>query len=96
MRGSYSLPMTLTLNLPDGPALRHVSEAEMRLVLACALHAQGRISKTAGAEMAGLDLFAFQQALGEREISTYTVDDLHDEVDALRSMFPAQTLPPSK
>ncbi len=88
--------MTLTLNLPDAPALQHVSEAEMRLELACALHAQGRISKTAGAEMAGLDLFAFQEALGERQISTYTVNDLHEEVDALRSMFPAQSPPPSK
>ncbi len=88
--------MTLTLNLPDATALRHVSEAEMRLELACALHAQGRISKTAGAEMAELDLFAFQEALGERAVSTYTVDDLHVEVDALRSMFPAQTLPPLK
>lgn len=48
--------MTLTLNFPDAPALRHVSEAEMRLELACALHAQGRISKIVGAEMAGLDL----------------------------------------
>ncbi len=90
------MTLTLTLNLPDAPALRHVSEADMRLELACALHAQGRISKTAGAEMAGLDLFAFQDALGEREISTYTVNDLHDEVAALRPMFPAQTLPVSK
>ena len=42
--------------------------------------------------MAGLDLFAFQEALGEREISTYTVVDLHEEVAALQSMFPNQNL----
>ena len=88
--------MTLTLNFPDAPALRHVSEEEMRLELACALHAQGRISKLVGAEMAGLDLFAFQEALGEREISTYTVDDLHEEVAALQSMFPNQNLVSAK
>lgn len=88
--------MTLTLNFPDAAALRHVSEAEMRLELACALHAQGRISKIVGAAMAGLDLFAFQEALGEREISTYTVDDLHEEVAALQSMFPNQNLVSAK
>ncbi len=82
--------MTLALNLPDEPAARRWTEAELRLELACAMHARGRLSKTAGAVMAGVDFFTFQEALGEREISTYSVDDLQGEVAALRGSFPGR------
>ncbi len=80
--------MTLTLNLPDEPAARRWTEAELRLELACAMHARGHLSKAAGAMMAGVDFFAFQAALGEREICTYSVEDLHAEVATLREAFP--------
>ena len=69
----------------------------MRLELACALHARGRIGKVAGAELAGVDFFAFQEALGERGISTYTVDDLHGEIASLKGLVPdSKTLPPAR
>ena len=83
--------MTLTLNLPDDPALPRWTEAELRLELACAMHARGKLSKVAGATMAGVDFFTFQEALGERGISTYSVEELHDEVAALRESFPQAT-----
>ncbi|MBX7209383.1 MAG: UPF0175 family protein [Verrucomicrobiaceae bacterium] len=86
--------MTLTLNLPDEPAARRWTEAELRLELACAMHGRGLLSKSAGAMMADVDLFAFQEALGERGISDCTVDDLHGEVAALREGFPDVLMPP--
>lgn len=59
----------------------------MRLELACALYAQGKVSKVSGAELAGVDFFSFQKALGDRRISTYTVEDLHGELAALDRLF---------
>jgi len=73
----------MTLTLPDQP---NMSEAEIRLELACALYARGKISKVAGAEMAGVDFFAFQGALGERGISSYNVEMLEQDVQTLREL----------
>ena len=81
--------MTLTLTLPDEPTARRWTEAELRLELACAMHARGKLSKAAGAAMAGVGFFTFQEALGERGISNYTVDDLHGELEALQEGFPS-------
>ncbi len=80
--------MTLTLTLPDEPVARRWTESELRLELACAMHARGKLSKAAGATMAGVDFFTFQESLGERGISNYTVDDLHGELEALQECFP--------
>lgn len=77
----------MTLHLPDIPAATRMTEAELRLELACALYAQGKATKVTGAELAGVDFFAFQKALGERRISTYTVEDLHDELEAMDRLF---------
>lgn len=93
----YAAFMTLTLNLPDEPASRRWTEADLRLELACAMHARGRLSKTAGAEMAGLDFFSFQEALSERGIAVETVADLHQDVAALHASFPTvATLQPDR
>lgn len=93
----YLSTVTLTLNLPDEPAAHRWSEDDLRLELACAMHARGRLSKTAGAEMAGLDFFSFQEALAERGIAVETVADLHEDVAALRAGFPTvETLQPHR
>jgi predicted HTH domain antitoxin len=76
----------MTITLPDSSATAALSEAEMRLELACALFAQDRIDKVGATDMAGLDFFALQQALCDRQISTFTVDDLHHDVAALDAM----------
>ena len=78
----------MTLHLPDIPAATRMTEAELWLELACALHAQGKVTKVSGAELAGVDFFSFQKALGERRISTYTVEDLHGELEAMDRLFP--------
>ena len=77
----------MTLHLPDIPAATRMTEAELRLELACALYAQGKVTKVSGAELAGVDFFSFQKALGERRISTYTVEDLHGELEAMDRLF---------
>ena len=74
----------MTLTLPDEPALRELSDAELRTELACALYARGKVSAVGGSHLAGMDLVEFQGALLERGIPrNYSVDDLHDDLAAL-------------
>ena len=86
----------MNLTLPDVPITRQMGDAELRMELACALHAQGRVTKAGGAELAGVDFFSFQKALGERRISTYTVEDLHGELEAMDRLFPKGGAEPQK
>lgn len=78
----------MTLELPDTPATRDLTPQELRLELACALYARGRIGKASGAELAGVDFFTFQQALGERNIESYTPAMLDEDLTTLRRLFP--------
>lgn len=79
--------MTLTLTLPDDPASHRWTEEELRLELACTMHAQGRLSKAAGAIMAGIDFFSFQEVLADRGILVHSVSELHEDMAALRERF---------
>jgi len=59
------------------------------LELACALYARGRLSAVGGAHFAGVDLFSFQGALKERGIPrNYSLQDLHDDMEGLKKLFP--------
>ena len=78
----------MTLELPDSPTMRELSPEALRLELACALYARGKIGKLAAAELAGVDFFAFQGALGERGIDSYTQEMLDQDVAAMRRLFP--------
>ena len=74
----------MTLTLPDLPVTTHMTEAELRLELACALYARGKISAVGGAHLANTDLVSFQGALAERDIQrNYSEDDLHADIAAL-------------
>jgi len=77
----------MTLTLPDMPATTGRSEAELRLELACALYGQGKLNRVAGAELAGVDFFTFQGALGERGIPIYTGKMIDEDVTALQKLF---------
>lgn len=80
----------MTLTLPDEPALRELSDAELRTELACALYARGKISAVGGSHLAGMDLVAFQGALVERGIPrNYSVGDLHDDLAAMDRLLGA-------
>jgi predicted HTH domain antitoxin len=82
----------MTLTLPDGVVAANMTAEELRLELACALFARGKIGKTGGAELAGVDFFTFQKALGERQISTYTREGLEQEVATLNELFPEKPI----
>jgi len=77
----------VTIELPDSVVPERVTPEDLRLELACALYARGRLGKLAGAEMAGVDFFTFQRALAERHIPLYSEDMLADDLQTLKKLF---------
>ncbi|MBN8248266.1 MAG: UPF0175 family protein [Verrucomicrobia bacterium] len=77
----------MTLTLPDPPVAPALTPEEARLELACALYARGRIGRVQGTELAGVDFFTFQRALGERGIAMVTAEMIEDDATALRTLF---------
>jgi len=78
----------MTITFPDLPEMAKLEADELRLELACALYARGRLGKIAAAEMAGVDFFALQQALEARGIPLYTERMLADDLSTLKTLFP--------
>lgn len=78
----------VTLILPDTIENFHLTPAEVRLELACALYGRGLIGRVGATELAGVDFFAFQRALGDRGIPIVTEQMLEDDLASLKSMFP--------
>ncbi len=73
----------MTIELPDVPANEGLTPEEVRLELACALYARGRIGKVAATQMAGVDFFSFQRALSERGVPLYTEQMLASDLQTL-------------
>ena len=71
------------------PETESLTPQEVRLELACALYAQGRIGKVAGVELAGVDFATFQRSLSERGVPLYTEDMLASDRDTLERLFPS-------
>lgn len=78
----------MTIELPDIEAVEKLSPSELRLELACGLYARGHVTKITGAELAGVDFFEFQRALGERRISSVTEEMFEAELTSLKALFP--------
>jgi predicted HTH domain antitoxin len=78
----------MTLTLPDDPALADLAESDIRLDLACALFAAGRISHAVAARLAGVERLAFDQELFRRHIPSYTDDMLTEDLTTLGQLFP--------
>ena len=76
----------MTIELPDEPLAQSLTPQELRLELACALYARGRIGKVAGSQVAGVDFFSFQRALGERQIPQYTEKMLAEDLETLKRL----------
>ena len=76
----------MTIELPDEPLAQDLTQQELRLELACALYARGRIGKVAGSQLAGVDFFSFQSALGERQIPQYTEKMLAEDLETLKRL----------
>jgi predicted HTH domain antitoxin len=79
----------VTLTLPDTVENFRLTPEEIRLELACALYSRGVIGRVGATELAGVDFFAFQRALGERGIPIVTEQMLEDDVASLKSLFPS-------
>jgi predicted HTH domain antitoxin len=78
----------VTVELPDVQLPEGLTPEEIRLELACALYARGRVGKVAGSRLAGVDFFSFQRALSERSIPLYTGDMLDEDLSSLKEIFP--------
>jgi predicted HTH domain antitoxin len=74
----------MTSTIPERPE----PEADAQLELACALYTSGKIDKVSGAQLANVDFFTFQRALGERGIFSYSEDMLEQDVQTLHELFP--------
>ena len=57
---------------------------KLRVGLACGLYASGQVSRNVGARIAGVDRLAFDQALFQRNIATFTPDMLAEDLQAGR------------
>ena len=79
----------MTITLPDQPETAQFSQDELRLELACALYARGRVGKVTGAQLAGVDIFAFQRALGDRQIPQCTEKMLEEDLATMGRLFPS-------
>ena len=79
----------MTIELPDETLAASLTPQEVRLELACALYARGRLGKVAGSHLAGVDFFTFQRALGERQIPAYTENMLAEDLATLKHLFPS-------
>ena len=77
----------MTIELPDVPAGARLTPEEIRLELACALYARGRIGKVEATEMASVDFFTFQRALSERGVPLYTQQMLASDLQSLNETF---------
>jgi predicted HTH domain antitoxin len=77
----------MTIELPDIEGFEGLSEADLRLELACALYERGRVGKVGGAELAGLNLFEFQHALRERRIACTTNEMFESDLATLKALF---------
>jgi predicted HTH domain antitoxin len=74
----------MTRTLPEGTE----SKADAQLEQACALYARGEIDKVCGSQLAGVDFFTFQRALGERGIFSSNEKMLDEDVQTLQELFP--------
>jgi predicted HTH domain antitoxin len=79
----------VTLTLPDTIGDVRLTPDEIRLELACALYARGRIGRVGATELAGVDFFTFQRALGERSIPICTEQMLDEDLASLKALFPS-------
>lgn len=78
----------MILTLPDDPALADMTESDIRLDLACALYAAGRVSRIVACRIARMERLAFDQELIRRRIPSYTEEMLDDDLTNLSRIFP--------
>lgn len=65
-----------------------MSESDIRLDLACASFAAGRISRTVACRIAGIERLPFDRELFRRRIPSVTEEMLDDDIANLELIFP--------
>jgi len=80
--------MTTSLEIPEDILdSARLTLPEVKIELAVALYAQGRLSIGKARELAGMSLWQFRQLLASRQIAPhYEPDDLLSDVDTLESL----------
>ena len=78
----------MTLTLPEDPVLDTLGERQIRVELACALYAQGRIARGVATRLAGMERREFDEELYRREIPTFTPEMFEEDMAALDRLFP--------
>lgn len=78
----------MTVQLPENiPALKHMTEAEVKQELALSLYSARRITLVQAADLGMMSLFEFQALLRDRHISQhYDENDLEKDLTALREL----------
>jgi predicted HTH domain antitoxin len=78
---------TLTIALPDTPAMRSLSNEEARKELAVALYAKRAIGGAEARRLAGLDKPAFNQLLAEHGVDDqFGVEDYEADLATMREL----------
>jgi len=77
----------MKLEIPDDILTASgVTEKECLIELSVRLYADRRISLAQALRLSGLDRLAFEAQLAQRNISLYTVSDLHEDVETLKKL----------
>lgn len=63
-----------------------LTEADCLIGLAVRLYAERRISIAQALRLSGISRLTFEKELARRNLTLYTVVDLHDDVDAFREL----------
>lgn len=77
----------MMLELPDERLPAETSPELLRLELACALYARGKLGRIGAAELADVSLSTVMAALAERGVETYTLDMLESDEANLSRLF---------
>lgn len=77
----------MKLEIPDDILTASgVTEEECLIELSVRLYADRRISLAQALRLSGLDRLAFEAQLAQRNITLYTVSDLHEDVETLKKL----------
>lgn len=84
----YSAHMAIQIDIPEDVLdSARLSPEELKIELAVALYAAGRLSIGKARELAGLSLWQFRQLLASRAIAThFDENDLAQDIDTLRKL----------
>lgn len=82
---AYPHVSSMTITLPDIPALDHSTVEDILLDLAYGGSAAGHLSRQSAANVAGVSRRKFDEALYRRRIPSYTAEMLSQDLDACRS-----------